>query len=172
MFFKYFIRDLALLALCLLAWRLNLSALAAANDVFAVVCGTVTVVLTVLCTYEVHEWGHLGGALLTGSKVHAPNRLIHQFLFHFDGAANNRHQFVGMSVGGLAASIVGLAGLLLLLPLATWTAKVILALVGLGVVVTFAREVPEAWRVHRGIITPTGPVYEPFVAHADVVQAK
>jgi hypothetical protein len=164
MFIRFFIRDLVLLALCVLTWRLNLSGFAADSGVVAVLCSTATVILTVLVSYEVHEWGHLSGALLTGSTVHAPQRLIHQFLFHFDGKANDRHQFVGMSIGGLAASVLALAALLLLLPLATWTAKIILALVGIGIVATFLREVPEAWRVHRGIIVPTGPVYEPFSA--------
>jgi phosphate/sulfate permease len=164
MFIRFFIRDLVLLALCVLAWRLNLSGFAADNGVVAVLCSAATVILTVLISYEVHEWGHLSGALLTGSTVHAPQRLIHQFLFHFDGKANDRHQFVGMSIGGLVASVLALVALLLLLPLATWTAKIILALVGIGIVATFLREVPEAWRVHRGIIVPTGPVYEPFSA--------
>lgn len=164
MFIRFFIRDLVLLALCVLAWRLNLSEFAAGNGVIAVLCSAATVVLTVLVSYEVHEWGHLSGALLTGSTVHAPEKLIHQFLFHFDGKANDRRQFVGMSIGGLAASLIALLGLLLLLPLATWTAKIIVALVGIGIVATFLREVPEAWRVHRGIIVPTGPVYEPFSA--------
>jgi fermentation-respiration switch protein FrsA (DUF1100 family) len=166
MFLKFFIRDLVLLALCLLAWRLNMSAFAGGNVVLEVLCSASAVILTVLVSYEIHEWGHLGGAVLTGSKVHAPNQLVHQFLFHFDGGANDRRQFVGMSIGGLAASLVALAILLLVLPLATWTAKVILALVGIGIVATFLREVPEAWRVHRGIIVPTGPVYEPFAAPA------
>lgn len=164
MFLKFFFRDLALLALCILAWRLNLSEFAASNIVLSVACSAVAVILTVLASYEVHEWGHLSGALLTGSKVHAPNRMIHQFLFHFDGSANDRRQFVGMSIGGLAASVLALIVLLLVLPLATWTAKIILALVGIGIIATFLREVPEAWRVHRGIIVPTGPVYEPFSA--------
>jgi hypothetical protein len=164
MFFKYFVRDMVLLALCVLAWQLNLSEPVAANAFAAVACGMLTVILTVLVSYEIHEWGHLGGALLTGSTVHAPDRLVHQFLFHFDGKRNDRRQFVGMSIGGLAASLVALALLLLLLPLHTLAAKVVLGLVGLGIVVTFAREVPEAWRVHRGIIVPTGPVYEPFAS--------
>jgi fermentation-respiration switch protein FrsA (DUF1100 family) len=164
MFIRFFVRDLVLLALCILAWRLNLSEFTAGSGVIPVLCSAVAVILTVLVSYEVHEWGHLSGALLTGSTVHAPNRLIHQFLFHFDGKVNDRRQFVGMSIGGLTASVLALLGLLVVLPLATWTAKVILALVGIGIVATFLREVPEAWRVHRGIIVPTGPVYEPFSA--------
>jgi hypothetical protein len=162
MFTKFFLRDVVLLALCLLAWQLNLSEFAASNTFAAVLCSAFAVVLTVLVSYELHEWGHLGGALLTGSTVHAPSRLVHQFLFHFDGQRNDRRQFVGMSIGGLAASVVAFAILLLVLPLSTWTARIILALVGIGIVATFLREVPEAWRVHRGIIVPTGPVYEPF----------
>lgn len=164
MFFKFFVRDLVLLGLCVLVWQVNLSEAAAANTFVAVACSLIAVILTVLASYEVHEWGHLSGAVLTGSAVHAPNRLIHQFLFHFDGKANDRRQFVGMSIGGLAASLVALAILLLVLPLGTWTAKIIIALVGIGIVATFAREVPEAWRVHRGIAVPNGPVYEPFPA--------
>lgn len=162
MFGKYIVRDLVLLGCCVLAWQLNMSTLASGSLLIAIPCSALAVILTVLAAYEVHEWGHLSGALLTGSTVHAPNRLIHQFLFHFDGQRNDRRQFVGMSIGGLVASVVAFAVLLLVLPLATWTAKIILGLVGIGIVATFLREVPEAWRVHRGIIKPTGPVYEPF----------
>lgn len=162
MFYKYIARDLVLLGLCVLAWQLNMSTFASANLLVSILCSALTVILTVLASYEVHEWGHLSGALLTGSTVHAPNRLIHQFLFHFDGKLNDRRQFVGMSVGGLVASVLALAVLLLVLPLATWTAKIILTIVGIGIIATYLREVPEAWRVHRGIIVPTGPVYEPF----------
>lgn len=164
MFFKFLVRDLVLLGLCLLAWQVNLSEATASNTFAAVACSLIAVILTVLASYEVHEWGHLTGAVLTSSTVHAPNRLIHPFLFHFDGRRNDRRQFVGMSIGGLAASLVALAILLLALPLETWTARIILALVGIGIVATFAREVPEAWRVHRGLAAPEGPVYEPFPA--------
>lgn len=162
MFWKFALRDLVLLGVCLLLWQLNMSAPAAANIFVAASCSTLTVIITVLTSYEVHEWGHLTGAIATGSVVHAPRQLIHQFLFHFDGQKNSRQQFVGMSVGGLVASLIALAVLLATLPLATWSAKIALGIVIIGIIVTFLREVPEAWRVHRGTITPQGPVYEPF----------
>jgi len=162
MFLRFAIRDLMLLGICLLSWQLNMSAMASANVLSAILCGTVTVILTVLTSYEFHEWGHLSGALATGAVVHAPKPLIHQFLFHFDGQKNNRQQFVGMSIGGLAASVAVLIVLLMILPLSTWSAKIALGIIVLGIIATFLREVPEAWRVHRGIAVPTGPVYEPF----------
>jgi membrane protein YdbS with pleckstrin-like domain len=164
MFWKFALRDLILLALCVLMWQINMSAFASTNLFIAIVCGTLTVVITVLTSYEGHEWGHLTGAVATGAVVHAPRQLIHQFLFHFDGKQNSRQQFVGMSIGGLAASVAVLILLLQVLPLSTWSAKIALGIIIFGIIVTFLREVPEAWRVHRGTITPQGPVYEPFAA--------
>jgi hypothetical protein len=162
MFWRFALRDVVLLAICLLLWQLNMSELAAGHIVIAGLIATVTVIATVLTSYEFHEWGHLSGAIATGAVVHAPKPLIHQFLFHFDGQQNNRHQFVGMSIGGLLASVLVLLALLWILPLSTWSAKIALGIIVLGIIVTFLREVPEAWRVHRGIAVPTGPVYEPF----------
>jgi L-serine deaminase len=167
MLWKFAFRDLVLLGICLLLWQLNLSALASINLLTAVLCGALTVIVTVLVSYQTHEWGHLTGAVAAGSLVHAPHQLIHPFIFHIDGNKNSRLQFVGMSVGGLAASLIALAVLLATLPLATWSAKITLGIVIVGIVATFVREVPEAWRVHRGTITPQGPVYEPFTAPAE-----
>jgi hypothetical protein len=164
MFWKFAFRDFVLLGICLLLWQLNMSALASTNLFTAVLCSALTVIATVLVSFEVHEWGHLTGAVASGSTVYAPRQLIHPFLFHFDGKKNSRQQFVAMSVGGLAASLIASAVLLATLPLATWSAKIILGIVVIGIIATFVREVPEAWRVHRGIATPQGSIYEAFAA--------
>lgn len=160
MFFKFALRDLAALAICLLAWRFYGAAPDSLLAAFGL--GTAAVLATMVVTYLVHEWGHLGGAVFTGSTVYAPRPLFSVFLFHFDGHKNSRRQFVGMSVGGFVTSLGMLITLFAVLPLETWPARITIALVAIGIVGTAYLEVPTAWRVHRGAALPSGPVYEPF----------
>src|SRR3546814_3594339 len=40
--------------------------------------------------YFVHEWGHLSGALASGSRVHFPRNAAAVFLFRFDVDQNDR----------------------------------------------------------------------------------
>src|SRR3546814_13512735 len=67
--------------------------------------------------YFVHEWGHLSGALASGSRVHFPRNAAAVFLFRFDVDQNDRRQFLAMSAGGYIASIVVVALLLAALQL-------------------------------------------------------
>ncbi len=57
--------------------------------------------------FLLHEWGHLLGALATGSRVHPPDRLGSGYLFSFDSGANSRRQFLIMSFSGFV--VTGLA---------------------------------------------------------------
>jgi hypothetical protein len=117
-------------------------------------------VMTAVCGYLAHEWGHFAGARLSSSVVHLPTQVGAVFLFHFDSDQNNRAQFVAMSCGGLLASALVMAGLLRILPLQANASRVALALVGLGLVATVILEVPIVWRVARGAPLPHGSVYK------------
>ena len=73
----------------------------------------------VLLTALLHEWGHFAGARLSGGR--APLRPVKGFLplFDFDYANNTRQHFQGMSIGGNVAHWLVVVVLLLGLPLAS-----------------------------------------------------
>jgi hypothetical protein len=117
-------------------------------------------VMTALCGYLVHEWGHLFGCWFRRSRVEIPARATSLFLFNFDVGCNDRRQFNAMAMGGFIASTVYVILLAMLLPLELLAGKVAMALAVIGVAATFIFEVPTAWRVFRGAPLPRqGPAF-------------
>jgi hypothetical protein len=163
MFLKFVIRDIALLVLCLGLWELVI-ARQALGGWLSVGLQLVVAAITMLLSFLVHEWGHLIGALLTRSKVYAPQRLLELFLFHFDGRQNNAGQFIAMSVGGFIASGLVIAAVITFAPLHSLAGKLALVFVAIGIIATIVLEFPTTWRVARGGPLPSGSVYEPFGA--------
>ncbi|HEY3700585.1 MAG TPA: hypothetical protein VGK97_14715 [Spongiibacteraceae bacterium] len=123
-------------------------------------------VLTTAITYAanlfIHEWGHLTGALLTGSKVYAQPRLFAYALFHFDGKQNNARQFIAMSSGGFVAGALVIGAIIVFAPLDSLVAKLALLVLSLNMIATIVYEFPETWRVVSGAPVPTGAAFEPF----------
>ncbi len=156
------IRDLVLSLLSLGAFALDAALRDASGGVVATAVAVVAGASAALVGFLVHEWGHLVGALATDSTVHFPRHVASVFLFHFDTRANDRRQFLAMSIGGFAASALVLAVLLLALPLHALSGKIALALASLGVLATVLLEVPTFVRVLRGAPLPRGAVYEPI----------
>lgn len=153
-------RDAAVLALTALAWTADLRLASRGGwlgGTVAVAAGT----LTALTGFVVHEWGHLAGALASGSTVHFPGRLAAPLLFHFDTARNDRRQFLSMSYGGFAASALVLAVLIATLPLDRLSGRTAAVLAGLGTLVSLVAEVPTAVRVARGAELPSGYAFTP-----------
>lgn len=103
MFAKLLARDVIIVALTALIWRLGAHPSATPGLVgdFAGVLAGVTIGA---CGYLLHEWGHLLGAWLAGSAVTAPRSVASGFLFSFDSRANTRGQFLSLSFGGWIAS--------------------------------------------------------------------
>ena len=99
--------------------------------------------------FLLHEWGHLLGALIAGSAVSYPSTIRSIFLFKF-GESNGRRQYLWMSGGGFAASIVVIAVMAVTLSFNVVADWIALALVVAGVLATFILEIPPAWRVLRG----------------------
>jgi len=159
-------RDAAPVLMTLALWRLD--ARTRTHGVGLVPLGVAGAagVMTAVCGYLAHEWGHFAGARLSRSVVQLPTHVGAVFLFNFDSDRNNRAQFVAMSCGGLFASALVMTGLLRMLPLQANASRVTLALVGLGLVATVILEVPVVWRVARGAPLPRGAVHKSSTAES------
>ena len=113
-FSHFALRDAALTGLAAVAWtadrrlRHREGALPTAVAVAAGVAAPTVAFL-------LHEWGHLAGAILSGGVARPPAHLASPFLFNFDCEASDRRQFLAMSIGGYAASAVGLVAILSLI---------------------------------------------------------
>ncbi len=154
------VRDGAVLALTALAWTAERHVQADGGWIAAaasIAAGTATA----LAGFVIHEWGHLAGALASGSTVHFPGRLAAPLLFHFDTARNDRRQFLRMSYGGFAASALALAVLIAALPIDRLAGRIAAVLAGLGTLVSLVAEVPTAVRVARGAPLPSGYAFTP-----------
>ena len=159
MWVRFLLRDLAVGAATAVGWWGDAWARAHAEGVLAIALAVVAAVLTALCGYLVHEWGHLTASWLSRSVVEAPARLTSPFLFRFDTVRNDRRQFLAMSAGGYLASVLALGVIVALVPWPALSATVTLVLTALGVLATFVLEVPVTWRVLRGQPLPGGGLY-------------
>jgi hypothetical protein len=149
-------RDLVILALTLVAWRIDASVRGGSVEwITATLAGT----LTAICGYLFHEWGHLAGAVVSKSRVRLPERPSEIFLFNFDVDRNDSRQFTTMSSGGFLASAIAIVFLFLVLPVGALATTISLALVGLGIVATAVLELPPFFRVLRGGPMPRGVAY-------------
>lgn len=156
-FARFAARDAALALVCGALWVSD-AQLAGQTGAFPIAVGILTGFMTVLVAFFGHEWGHLTGALLSGATVHAPP-LTSPFLFHFDVVRSTPRQFLAMSYGGYLASVVGVAMVAALVPWDRWSGWTAMGLVGVGLVVTAALEIPAHVRVMRGGPLPRGAVY-------------
>lgn len=149
-------RDLVILALTLVAWRIDASVRGGSAEwITATLAGT----LTAICGYLFHEWGHLAAALASKSRVRLPERTSEIFLFNFDVDRNEPRQFTTMSLGGFLASAIAIVFLLLVLPAGALATTISLTLVALGIIATAVLELPPFFRVLRGGPMPRGLAY-------------
>jgi hypothetical protein len=135
-YWKLLARDLGIAAVAVGIWIVAAPRSAGAG-VVADFTGVVAGLLVGACAYLAHEWGHLLGALASGSVVRRPTSLRSRSLFDFDAKRNSRAQFLAMSFPGFAATALALWVVYALLPsdlLATRVARgavVFLAFLGL-----------------------------------------
>lgn len=142
------LRDVLVIVATLALWSWSRE-LDATHGTLAMPVAIAAGISATIAGFLIHEWGHLLGALATGSVVEYPSTVRSIFLFKF-GDGNDRHQYLWMSGGGFAASIVVIAVMVVTLrfnALADWIAT---GLVIAGVIATFILELPPAWRVLRG----------------------
>ncbi|MBL8920095.1 MAG: hypothetical protein JNJ54_14615 [Myxococcaceae bacterium] len=149
-------RDVCLLSLTAAAWWLDASLGRQSLPV-----GVFAGVMTAVTGFLVHEYGHLTASLASGAQVTYPPSALSTLLFHFDSVRSTRRQFVWMSLGGYAATLVAVALIAALAPLETVSGRTALLLAGAGMVVTFVLEVPITVGVLRGGPLPLGAAYRP-----------
>jgi hypothetical protein len=158
---RFALRDGTIVVASALVWWRDGAARAAGEHGFAAIAlGILAGLCAALCGFLLHEWGHLSGALLSGSSVEFPARLGSPFLFMFDVTQNGRRQFLAMSYGGYAASFVTLAAFVAFLPFGALSGKIALAAAALGFLTILFAELPITLRVLRGGSLPSaGIVY-------------
>jgi membrane-associated protease RseP (regulator of RpoE activity) len=154
------IRDLSIMVATLALWHED-AALRGTAGMVTITTAVATGIMTAVCGFIVHEWGHFLGALSCRSDVRMPNTPFSLFLFNFDPKTNRPAQFIAMSSGGFLASGVMVGFFLLALPLDALSGRVAMGFVGTGVVATFVLEVPPFVRVLRGAPIPRGAASPP-----------
>lgn len=157
-FVRFAVRDavLVLATGAAMVWDARLLAQGGGGSIaVGVTAGT----LFALSAFFAHEWGHWLGAVATGGVVHAPRKLHSFFLFFFDTGASTRRQFLAMSYGGYAATLVALVVLGGWARIEAWSGRTALVLAGLGMTITAVLEIPTTWRVARGAPLPSGFVF-------------
>jgi hypothetical protein len=152
------LRDLAIVMATLGIWTLERS-LTGSGGALQLAVGVLAGLLTAVCGYLLHEWGHLAGARLSGSAVELPSSPAALFLFRFDVEHNVARHFVAMSCGGFLASAAVVTALITTLPSGSIGSWVALGLTGLGVVATLVSELPPFFRVLGDGAMPRGSAY-------------
>lgn len=150
---RFLLRDLALASVMAGLWALAHD-LGGQTGVGPTLLRVVAGVSIALAAALLHEWGHLAGALASGSRVHFPKRTLTPLLFDFDVANNSREQFLAMSAGGYLGSALGLAVLAWAQPPVDLTGYVAWLIAGGGVLATVLIEAPVTLRVARGAAPP------------------
>jgi hypothetical protein len=158
-FVRFALRDIGVAALTLAAFDVDRRIRGRAPRSAEIVSGVGAGLLAALLGFVAHEWGHLAGALASGGVAHEPERVTSTFLFRFDVEKSSRASFLAMSYGGYAGTALAAAAIAALVPRQTLAGKVALGATALGLVATFALEIPTTVRVARGGPLPSGGVY-------------
>jgi hypothetical protein len=141
MFFRLAVRDASIIAVVVVLWRLT-AHWTLGESIVGDGAGVMLGLLAGLCLYLLHEWGHLTGALLSGSRVAAPTSLKTIFLFSFDSKHNSLRQFLIMSLSGFAASAVVIWSYYAFLPDDLFATRVARGAAVIGVFLTIVLEFP------------------------------
>lgn len=170
-FLRFLARDLVLLGWTAGAWALDAGLRAQGrSDTLALAVAVFAGLMAALVGFLLHEWGHWLGAAAAGGVLHAPRKLHSVFLFFFDVAKSSRRAFLWMSYGGYAASALGVGLMIAFLPRDAWSGRVALLAASIGMLVTFALEVPTTLRVARGGELPRGGVFADEDGHPKAVR--
>ena len=127
-------------------WAMTSELLVAQLAALGIAIAAATVMASII-----HEWGHFSGAKISGAiaPVSAkPVRLY--FMFTFDMVQNSTNQFIAMSLGGILANWLLVVLLLILIPLQSLAAAMLIAVaIAKAVNVSFF-EVPIVMQVRDG----------------------
>jgi len=141
MFVRMAARDVVFVAAGVLLWSLA-ARHSAGGGLLADFAGVVIGAWIGAAGYLLHEWGHLAGALATGSRVEAPTTLKSGFLFSFDSRRNSLRQFLVMSFSGFAATALVVWAYYAFLPDAFLASRVARGVALVGAALTVFVELP------------------------------
>lgn len=145
------LRDLCALAVAVALALADARARASgAEGGVALALALATGVTTTLSAFHAHEWGHYLGARLAGAFPRPGRSLATLFLFELEEGECTRSQWLAMSAGGYVASVIALAAIASFVDLGSWSGRITMGLVSLGVLATFLLEIPITVRVYRG----------------------
>ena len=142
------VRDVLVVALTIGAVLFDRS-LRGAPGVGPTILAVVTGVLVTVSGFYVHEWGHYLAARFAGATPMPSASPFSIFLFHLDESACTREQWLTMSMGGYVATLIALPIVLAVLDLHVLSGQVGIVLTSLGMIATFALEIPITVRVYR-----------------------
>jgi hypothetical protein len=140
-FAKLLARDLTLIGVAILAWRL-VAPLSQGTGPATDLIGLLLGLLLGACAFLIHEWGHLLGALASRSVVSPPTSLRSRSVFTFDPRDNTRRQLLLMSFGGFAATAAVVWGAYAGLPDEFLASRVTRGAVALLAVLGIVLEIP------------------------------
>ncbi len=111
--------------------------------------GVLTGFMITLSGFYAHEWGHYLAARAAGATPVPSASPLSVYLFELTEDACTRSQWLTMSMGGYAATILALPIIFAIVDVGALSGRVALVLTGLGVLATFALELPITYRVYR-----------------------
>lgn len=128
------------------AWATSSGLIIAYASVLAMAIASATVIASI-----VHEWGHFSGATLSGAIVPVePKPIRFYFMFNFDMEQNTDKQFLAMSLGGILANWLLVVVLLILVPLNSIGAAMLVAVAVAKAINVSVFEMPIFKRVYDG----------------------
>ena len=144
------LRDLAILFATAVLWSLAAGWDAGVSGPLPMFSAVLAGILLGLAWgYAAHEWGHLLGARLAGSRIQLSERLMAIQLFRFRPEENTRVQFLFMAWGGLLVLWVQAGLFAWWLPWHGAGAIAAIVFAWLGAALTTWVEGPIAFRVQR-----------------------
>lgn len=150
MYAKLLARDFAIATGAVLLWKLG-SGFSGGQGPASDLTGVVVGLLLGACSFVLHEWGHLLGALAARSRVRPAERLGSLFIFSFDSRRNSQRQFLALSIGGWVATAVAVWAAYALLPSHLLAAHVARGVALVSALLVVVIEVPlVAWSLWTG----------------------
>jgi hypothetical protein len=108
-------RDAAVFGATFLAWH-YLAAYSQGAGAQADFIGVAVGAMLALCSHLLHEWGHVIGGMIGGSKMQPGKSMKSLSLFVYSSTGNSKRQFMIMSVCGFIATGLMVAFFFLVLP--------------------------------------------------------
>ena len=103
-----------------------------------------------MCALQLHEWGHIWGALRSKADIYPPPHWWYPFIFSLDHTTNSREQFLFVSLPAFAATTIYISAFWFLLPRDQLAGQTALVMGSITASLTVIIEFPLFARVYFG----------------------